>query len=91
MGACCSRRSNKIAAERQALKEAVSSEVHGLMDQHHRLIATTEQGSIVRLSNGTWLSHPERFRESIMAKLAGRSLPPLPAPPTSSQHGRPAT
>ena len=48
-------------------------------------------GVIVRLSNGTWLSHPERFRESIMAKLAGRSLPPLPAPPTSSQHGRPAT
>ena len=61
-------------------------------------------GVIVRLSNGTWLGHPERFRESIMAKLAGRSLPPLkrkramkatcpplPAPPTSSQHGRPAS
>ena len=48
-------------------------------------------GVIVRLSNGTWLGHPERFRESIMAKLAGRSVPPLPAPLTSSQHGRLAT
>lgn len=34
-------------------------------------------GVVVRLSNGTWLGHPERFRESIMAKLAGSSLPPL--------------
>jgi hypothetical protein len=34
-------------------------------------------GVVVRLSNGTWLGHPTRFREAIMAKLAGRSVPPL--------------
>jgi hypothetical protein len=38
-------------------------------------------GVVVRLSNGTWLGHPERFREAIMAKLAGRSLPPLKRKP----------
>jgi len=38
-------------------------------------------GVVVRLSNGTWLGHPEKFRESIMAKLAGRSLPPLKGKP----------
>jgi hypothetical protein len=32
--------------------------VHGLMEQHHRLIATTEQGSIVRLSNGQQVHLP---------------------------------
>jgi hypothetical protein len=58
MGACCSRRSNKIAAERQVLKEAISSEVHGLMKQHHRTIATTEHGSIVRLSDGQQVRQP---------------------------------
>ena len=34
-------------------------------------------GVIVRLANSTWLGHPTRFREAIMAKLAGGSLPPL--------------
>ena len=34
-------------------------------------------GSVVRLSNGTWLGHPEKFREAILAKLSGRALPAL--------------
>ena len=34
-------------------------------------------GVVVRLSNGSWLGHPTRFRDAIMAKLAGRSLAPL--------------
>lgn len=87
MGACCSRRSNKIAAERQALKEAVSSEVHGLMDQHHRLIATTEQGSIVRLSNGQQVPFPYAI------PLLRPPSPPLtvvaPAAPSQSHGAHP--
>ncbi len=34
-------------------------------------------GVVVRLSNSTWLGHPVRFREAILAKLSGCSLPPL--------------
>jgi hypothetical protein len=60
MGACCSRRSNKIAAEQLALKDAISSEVRESMQQHHRMIATTDHGSIVRLSDGQQV-HPLTF------------------------------
>jgi hypothetical protein len=49
-------------------------------------------GAIVRLSNGTWLGHPERLRESIMAKLAGRSMPPLKRkPPKKAARSPPPT
>ena len=34
-------------------------------------------GVVVRLSNATWLGYPVKFREAILSKLAGRSLPPL--------------
>ena len=34
-------------------------------------------GVVVRLSNSTWLGHPVKFREAVLAKLSGRSLPPL--------------
>jgi len=40
-------------------------------------------GVIVRLANSTWLGHPTRFREAIMAKLAGRSVPPLKRKPVA--------
>jgi hypothetical protein len=58
MGACCSRRSNKIAAEQLALKDAISSEVRESMQHHHRMIATTDHGSIVRLSDGQQVNPP---------------------------------
>jgi hypothetical protein len=45
-------------------------------------------GVVVRLSNGTWLGHPERFRKSIMAKLSGQFLPPLKLKPAA--RSRPA-
>ena len=43
-------------------------------------------GVVVRLSNGTWLGHPTRFREAIMAKLSGRSVPPLKRKPATLRH-----
>jgi hypothetical protein len=45
-------------------------------------------GVVVRLSNGTWLGHPDGFRKSIMAKLAGQSLLRLKRKPAA--HTRPA-
>ena len=48
-------------------------------------------GVVVRLQNGTWLGHPEKFRTSIMAKLAGQSLSPLKRkPPKKAPAKKPA-
>jgi hypothetical protein len=70
MGACCSRRSNRVAAQRQAARDSVSAEVHEQMGHNHRVIATTEHGSIVRLADGRQVCSPPLH-----------PLPPLLPPP----------
>jgi hypothetical protein len=51
--------------------QAVSKFIRTHKDELHAA------GVVVRLSNSTWLGHPVKFRAAILAKLSGRSLPPL--------------
>ena len=52
-------------------EQAVSKFIRTHKDELHAA------GVVARLSNSTWLGHPVKFREAILAKLSGRSLPPL--------------